>query len=210
MAETTLDWNNGVPAHLDDIIRQQAKRVQRMSRGIAEFDDLVSMVYVYMVRRPEKVAEFWDAEQQDPRSLGKFRTIAYRRMLDYVASERASQTGGVATDQYYYHVTLVENLLPNIFEVQDRTFPTQPETDSGRRGKSSPSEGNNIAAMYADVLAAYNKLNERDQEYVAMRHRDHLTVADMAAVLEVSDTAVRKRYARIIERMLDHMGGEYR
>jgi RNA polymerase sigma-70 factor (ECF subfamily) len=51
------------------------------------------------------------------------------------------------------------------------------------------------------VRRALGLLPERDREVLVLRHLEFLSVADAAAVMRVSEDAVKKRHVRALERL---------
>lgn len=201
-------FDDGIPEHLDKIIRRTAGRVNRSCRHLAEVDDLVAEVYLWMVKHERKVEEYLDPK--DRSKARQFGTICYRRMQEYVARERAARTGGKASDQYYYHAGLVEELLPDVWDVQDRQAPTFNDANpDAKRGRSMPSEGGGRHAMMTDVLAAVQSLPEFEQEYLRMRYsQGGLTLKELAVMWEVSEAQASRRIGRLTDKIIDFLGGE--
>jgi RNA polymerase sigma-70 factor (ECF subfamily) len=57
------------------------------------------------------------------------------------------------------------------------------------------------------LKAALAALSQRDREVLVMRHLEQLTTAEIAAVLEISEPAVKSRLLRALMRMRDQMTG---
>lgn len=203
-------FEQGIPEHLNKIIHRAARRIMVSSRGLVELDDLVAEVYLWMVKHPAKMEGFLDPK--DRGACRVFDKIAYRRMQDYVLRERTAKTGGKASDQYFYHVGMVEELLPDVWNVNDRLFATVDDRATGmKRGRTIPSEGNSRAAMLADVQAAVNRLPEHEQELLRMRFYDGnggMTLRELAAMLDISEAQASRRMSRLVDKVVDHLGGE--
>jgi RNA polymerase sigma-70 factor (ECF subfamily) len=67
----------------------------------------------------------------------------------------------------------------------------------------APSAGLRRQEQQAQVRAALEQLPERDREVLVLRYLEQLSVAEAAAVLEVSDGAVRVRVLRALRRLHD-------
>jgi FixJ family two-component response regulator len=77
------------------------------------------------------------------------------------------------------------------------------------RSPSRPAEGNNRLAMIADIRSSFYSLSEKDQNFLQDFYRDGGITADvMAARLEVTERTVRRRDDRIMEKMVERLGGE--
>lgn len=201
-------FEDGIPEHIDKTIRRTALRVNRSCRHLAEVDDLISEVYLWMVKHERKMQEFLDPK--DRSKSRQFGTICYRRMQEYVARERMARTGGKASDQYYYHAGLVEELLPDVWDIENRQAPTFNDANPDvKRGRSMPSEGGNRHAMMTDVLAAVQSLSEGEQESLRMRYAEGgMTLKELSLVWEISEAQASRRLGRITDKIIDYLGGE--
>lgn len=56
------------------------------------------------------------------------------------------------------------------------------------------------------VKAALAALSPRDREVVVMRHLERLSIAEIAAMLELTEPAVKSRLLRALLRMREHLG----
>lgn len=75
---------------------------------------------------------------------------------------------------------------------------------------SSPSQHLAKSEARALVHAALDRLSERDRELLVLRHLEQLSVREIAAVLGISEGAVRVRHVRALERMRDLLGEDPR
>ncbi len=71
-----------------------------------------------------------------------------------------------------------------------------------------PSAGLRREEQRARVRAALERLPERDREVLVLRHLEQLSTADTAAVLGVSEGAVKMRLLRAVQRLHELLGGE--
>jgi RNA polymerase sigma-70 factor (ECF subfamily) len=69
----------------------------------------------------------------------------------------------------------------------------------GRR--TTPSQAAARAELKVRLQEALNGMDELDREVLALRHFEHLTNAEAARVLGVSETAACNRYVRALERL---------
>jgi hypothetical protein len=134
--------------------RSVARRVQYTARGLMEYDDLVGVGYEWLVRHPDKASEW---SEQGGVGWKMLRTSLYRAMGRAVAKERKRRIGeGAASDQVYYSPSMVEELLPQVWDLSARV--ASPVPDGERRGKQSPSEGGNHQAALADIALALSRM----------------------------------------------------
>ncbi len=68
-------------------------------------------------------------------------------------------------------------------------------------GGSSPSARLRRRDLQARMRAALERLGERDREVLLLRHMEQLSVREIAAVLGISEGAVKVRHVRALERL---------
>ncbi len=67
--------------------------------------------------------------------------------------------------------------------------------------QSSPSDRAVRSELRARVRAALDRLGERDREVLVLRHLEHLSTREIAAVLGIREGAVKTRHLRALERL---------
>ncbi|HKB39485.1 MAG TPA: sigma-70 family RNA polymerase sigma factor [Gemmataceae bacterium] len=73
--------------------------------------------------------------------------------------------------------------------------------------ESSPSARAVREELKARIHAGLAALPVRDREVLAMRHLEHMTMAEIAAVLGISENAVKVRHLRALQRFHQFLGG---
>jgi RNA polymerase sigma-70 factor (ECF subfamily) len=75
---------------------------------------------------------------------------------------------------------------------------------------SGPTPSKQLARkeLQARVEAALNQLTEQDREVVVMRYLEQLTTGEIAAVLEITESAVKSRHFRALERLRGLLGAD--
>ena len=73
---------------------------------------------------------------------------------------------------------------------------------------TSPSHQFLREEMCSRIHAALSKLEERDREVLVLRHLERLSTIEIAAVLKISEGAVRVRHLRAMQRFREVMGRE--
>ena len=71
---------------------------------------------------------------------------------------------------------------------------------------TSPSNHLMRQERYERLKAALAALPQRDREVLVMRHLEQLSTAEIAAMLEISESAVKSRLLRALIRMREQMG----
>ena len=67
--------------------------------------------------------------------------------------------------------------------------------------RTSPSQAAARAELKIRLQEALNRMDELDREVLALRHFEHLSNAETARVLGISETAACNRYVRALERL---------
>lgn len=186
------------------IARQGAMSAYRSGRGIVTADDMVGEANLWLVKHVDKVI-LWRG--QGRHGQNKLRNACRQRCLTIIAQERKRKSGLQPGDIFYYTPAMIRELLPDIWDEDDWT--NSGVSGEEIRSPSRPAEGNNRLAMVADVRSAYYSLSEKDQGFLQDFYRDGgVTLDVMAASLEVSERTVRRRDDRIMEKLVERLGGE--
>jgi RNA polymerase sigma-70 factor (ECF subfamily) len=75
-------------------------------------------------------------------------------------------------------------------------------------GSTNPSRQFRRNELRARVRQAIGKLNEDDRELILLRHLERLRVSEIAAVLRISEAAVKSRLRRALERLHTELGND--
>jgi DNA-directed RNA polymerase specialized sigma24 family protein len=169
-----------------------------------EYNDLVAESNLWIVENYEKV-EQWREEGRHGQN--KLRNACKQKCLSVVARERKRRSNLQPGDVFYYTPQMIREILPNIWDVDDWAS-GETVTTGEVRSPSRPSEGNNRLAMIADVRAAFFNLKNPDQEVLYALFRDNLTFEQAAELFEVTERTVRRREERVLDRMVERLGGE--
>ncbi len=184
---------------------QGARSAARSARGLVSVSDLIGEANLWMVSHMEKVL-LWRDEGRHGQN--KLRNACRQRCLTVVAAERRIHNrtlrGG---DQYYYTPAVIREILPDIFDREDWASSGLAE-EGAVRGPSRPAEGNNRLASICDVRAAFWGLNQRERELLVLLFRDGFDYATVAATEDVHERTVRRREARVLDKLVERLGGE--
>ena len=160
---------------------------------------------MWMLDNTGKMAER-EHEFEDPDRFKRWVAKTLRNTcIDYLA-KMADQAG--ANDRshfYWYTVPELKVLLGYMFDPEAKLNP--PQYDGDDRSKRDPAHGNNWLTTLADVESAYNKLSLEDQNLLALFHKDGRRNKDLAAEWNLTEAQMSGRHTRVVERLLDHLGG---
>lgn len=195
-----MTWD--VPESALKMARSVAKRVAKSHRQIIPEDELVSVNYEWIAGNKRDVLD-WSA---DPDMKNLLYTVMLRNCQQYVLNERTRSSGSVS-DQYFYHLAVLETLLPDVWDVE--SWATGSGSDEQEiRHKSIPSEGGSRMAMLADMSAALRTLSTDEERALQLRYRHGLTLQEIADKDQVSPEAVRKRVVKATVKIIDYLGGD--
>ena len=187
------------------IARQGALSAYRSGRGLVLAEDLIGEANLWMVKHLDKVSHWRD---QGKHGQNKLRNACRQRCLTIIAQERKRKSGLQPGDIFYYTAAMIRELLPDIWDEDDWSN-SGTSTGEEIRSPSRPAEGNNMLAMIADIRSSFYTLSEKDQHFLEDFYRDGGIPSEvMATQLEVSERTVRRRDDRIMEKLVERLGGE--
>ena len=187
------------------IAKQGALSAYRSGRGLVAAEDMIGEGNLWMVKHLDKVVHW---RTQGKHGQNKLRHAVRQRCLTIIAKERRRRSGLQPGDIFYYTPAMIRELLPDIWDEDDWVSGNTNNAEE-IRNPSRPSEGNNRLAMVADVRSSFYTLSKTDQSLLEDFYRDGgVTIDIMAARLEVTERTVRRRDDRIMEKMVERLGGE--
>jgi DNA-directed RNA polymerase specialized sigma24 family protein len=184
---------------------QGAKSAWRSSRNLIEYNDLLGEAHLWLVENYNKVEE-WREEGRHGKN--KIRNACRQKCLSVVARERRKRSNLQPGDVFYYTPQMIREVLPNVWDPDDWQTSQQVMTSESRT-PSRPSEGNNRLAMIVDIRGALFNLPETDQQLLADMYKDGGLPLDVVATQwEVTERTVRRREERVLDKMVERLGGE--
>lgn len=184
---------------------QGAKSAWRSSRNLIDYNDLLGEAHLWLVENYSKLEE-WREEGRHGKN--KIRIACRQKCLSVVARERKRRSGLQHGDAFYYTLQMIREVLPNVWDPDDWQTSQQVLTGDART-PSRPSEGNNRLAMIVDIRGALFNLPEIDQQLLSGMYKDGGTPLDVVATQwEVTERTIRRREERILDKMVERLGGE--
>lgn len=182
-----------------------AGRVSRVNKRYVEHADVLSEMYVWVLKNEKYVREWLEDGQH---GLNKLGVALFRAGHTYTAKERIRITGGKDSDFYYYTPGVLEELLPDLWQYD--AWDNTPAGDSGMpRGKSKPGEGGNRRAMMVDVSYAVGTLPVDDQRLLHERFAPPgCKMGELGRRHGVTEDGMRKKVTRLLGKLVDRLGGE--
>ena len=187
------------------LAKQGAMSAHRSGRGLVDAQDLIGEANLWMVSHIDKVLQW---RSQGRHGQNKLRNACRQRCLTIIAKERRERSGLEAGDVFYYTPAILREVLPDIFDVEDWNN-SSIALSNEVRSPSRPSEGNNRLAIVSDIRSAFYGLPQKDQDFLADMYRDGgLPIDVMAMTWEITERSVKRREERILEKMVERLGGE--
>ena len=187
------------------------RSVYRRFGNWAEFDDLKQAALEYAWKRSDKVAEFMMRDDEIERRRGRaaLSTFLRRAAERYARKEKAKKSGYQATDEYFYKVALVENLIRAVYnndiDMVGQVFDA--ETMNTKRSKRLANEGNDVLAMVADIDRAMRKIDPRMRLILLERYGADLTLSAIAEMHSISQSRVDQIVRAGMKNMIEVLGG---
>lgn len=190
----------------DPLIHGLAVTTHRKYRSVA-VDDLVQCGREWVLGHPKLVATWVEGEDEKAgwaklsKALGRILNAAARREKAYLA-------GYHPDDEAYYNVSLIESILPAVFD--DSVADAPPANERGEeRSVNDPA----ITALWpvhlADVIRAWKKgsLTLDERHVLALRYSDHLPLAGVAHLLQTDIEGVEDLVRSGMGKLIDALGG---
>src|SRR5256885_12085507 len=194
---------------LGDYVKSVAGRVAHRYRGYVEPEDLRQELALWALEHPRAAAEYIaEAEEGDTRRL--MRSL-YNAAESYARGCKAAAEGYAASDEYFYGVAQLRELLPDAFAgVEAWAEMTVDRPEGGGKRSGPANEGNTRLAMLADVSGALKILRAESLERYALLYTkfvDGFTDEMLGQMLYVTTDAARMRVTRALKVMQKILGG---
>jgi RNA polymerase sigma factor (sigma-70 family) len=196
---------------VDEIATIVAYKLSKRFYNFVELDDVKQSINEYCWKRKDKVIEYLLREDTIEKRAGikAFSTFARRAGERYCRKEKARTLGYELGDEYFYRLELIEGLI-KVVGNGDSYLTNQvldPQTH-GVKAKKMPNEGNNLAAMIADVDKAMKKLDPRTHGILNSRFALDMPLTEIATAWEISPQRVEQLIAKGVREIAHYLGGE--
>lgn len=198
----------------DELIQEVYEIAANVSRQVHKrytvyFDaaDVRQELVMWAMKKSQKVEEWLNPEQEPADRKAGIRQLAkamQREADKYCRARKAKASGYEVRDEYFYSTGLVEELIANLNEMENRGS-RQPRVSGGG---GDPATAGNYLASVIDIRSAMEKLDPQDQLMLEMRYQEGQTYSQIAQALELSDTTVHRRVNSALKRIVRHLGGE--
>ena len=207
---TELNRDHPIWDEVNEINISIAWGLSKRYHRFVELADLRQAMNEYAWKRRDKVAQYLIREdpieiKQGYKAFSTFRRRAGER---YARKEKARTLGYELGDEYFYRLDLIENLIK--VAGTDESYLANQVFDPdvhGVKAKKPANEGNNLAAMIADVDRAMKKLDPRMQGILTSRFVNDMPLADIAEAWDISPQRVEQLVIKGIKDIADKLGG---
>lgn len=208
MSDLTKD--HPVWEEINEITSSIAWHLSKRYHRFVELEDIRQAMNEYAWKRKDKVSEYLIREDSVEKKQGykAFHTFIRRAGERYARKEKAKALGYELGDEYFYRLELIENLIK--VAGTDESYLANQVFDPDVHGvkvKRLANEGNNLAAMIADVDRAMKKLDPRMKGILTSRFVNDQPLADIAEAWDISPQRVEQLIAKGIKEIADKLGG---
>lgn len=199
---------------LPNLIKGASHSVARRYRHYTTAADLSQELYIFAFNRAAQLNDELTEAEANGKEEYKWQqrkiSARLRRAAERAArKEKASASGYLAADEYFYDTTQIAQLLPAALQFDAEGALLVEHIDEGPRAPKAPAEGGNLLAMVIDIRAAYEKLELDDQQLLEQRYGAvPMLLKDMAIAWKISDSQVDRRIQSALRRLIDNIGGE--
>lgn len=194
---------------VDTLVAVTSRRVASRYRGFIEADDIAQEMRIWVLTHQDKLAEWLDVEEKEDfkAGVGALRLTLRRIGEQYSRQQKAAMAGYHTTDEYFYEVAVVEDLLPEAFGDQDGWVPAIVQDTSGNHTPRLMNEGNDRWAKVADVSSALRKVSNYDYTILEQHYRFNQTFRAIAEYLECSKSKAQRDCESALGHLVKELGG---
>jgi hypothetical protein len=192
---------------VSDVVAVVAHRLARKYRPWAEADDVRQDLWVWLLSKGKRLNGVVDAATGEDyqRELKFLERNLYRAGDIKCRADKARRSGYKQTDEFFYSQTLIIALIEA--HCNGDHMVSESMSDKVRRTRTL-SEGLEIETMLADFRSALAKL-EPDQRSLLIRlYGENVPSKVIAEERDVTRQAIEQRAARLVDKMIDELGGE--
>lgn len=165
-------------------------------------EDTESALWIWLFENKNTIMKYVHDVESLERKLHSLMTKAANAHL---RKEDAAVYGYSNDDVFNYGTDLVKTLLESVFQHEDWQSFGSPSDGQPKPKVQSNMTGDRLA-MLADVKSAIEKLSDSYRQVLHLYYKGHLTQAEMAGQLGVTEMAVRKRLERAVQAIRKQLG----
>ena len=198
---------------INSTIHGTCSKVHLRFRTYVERDDLMQECWEWCWRRKDKVREYLERDDDVDRKRGEWalRTALIRLATRYARKEKAAASGYELSDEYYYSIEQIKDLLAYYFAGDWSARLRVDDSDERYTKTLDPAEGNNVLAMMSDIDRAYAMLTDDERILLGLLFKEpthtHRGIAKMLGE-GVPHITVQRKEQRALDKMQHYLGGD--
>ena len=192
---------------IDTSVSITAYRLSRKHRGWAESEDVRQDLWVWLLSKRKRLSPLLETETREDykRELKYLERNMYKAGDIMCRTDKAKRSGYRSSDEYFYSSTLIIALLQAHCNNDEMVVDHSSERIKRTR---TLGEGMEIEAMLADLRDALDTLEPEQQSLVIRLHGEGVSSKVIAEEREVTRQAVEARASRVLDKLIDSLGGE--
>lgn len=197
----------------ETLVEEWLPTITGMAAGLARAfptshrDDLSQEMLLWLITHKVRIGQWRNDLVDEP---GAMERMVGRSLLNHGLAwchkEKATADGYDIEDLFFYSKATLRELLDVVWDF-DSWLEVSPE-EHVTTTRSDPATGGNRLALIIDVTRGLDRLSAADTTVLSAVHRDRMAWDELAAFLDTTTDAVRKRYQRAVGRLQGHLGGE--
>lgn len=196
----------------NEICATVARQVHRKYAVYFDVADVQQELMLWCLNKQDKVCDWLDVDNVKEASERKIGIKMLAKSLNreaerYCRSRKAKSVGYETRDEAFYTMGMLEELISHMDELENMST-QQAGNVRVSNGGSDPATGNNYLASVLDVRSALAKLDPIDAMLVDMKYKESMTLAQIANVVELSDSTISRRIHRALRQMVKELGGD--
>lgn len=186
-------------------VNYAASQVLRKYKRYVELDDLIQVGLLWVTEHPTYIESL--EEVSEKLAQWRLQQRVTSPMVSYARAEKRQRLGYEATDEAFYSLNQLAEILPAVFE----NDPEPPRSASNEiRSPGDPAEGGNWLASWLDVKHAWGmaELTGRERSTLLALYGEGESQASLADLLGVTAQAVQQTNTRALRKLQRVLGGE--
>lgn len=195
-----IDLNS--PA-LVSLVQQVARSVSDNYPSYVSLDDTEQAIWLFVLQKRGSLERLLKQESWEAKLRATMTRVAHTHCL----KEEGAVNGYSSEDTFDYSIDVIKVLLPDVFDHEDwQSFATFGDGQPKSKGQANMT--GDRTAMLVDVSKALKALPEEQYNTLVWAYKYHWTHHDLAAELDISSEAARKRVERALGALQRTLGGK--
>ena len=194
----------------NEIAAVSARQVHRRYAVYFDASDVQQELLEWCIKHERKVKEWLNPELELADRKANIKQLAKsltREADKYCRSRKAKSSGYETRDEVFYTTSMLEELIAHMDELENMSASASGNVRVSNGG-SDPATANNYLASIIDVRNALAKLDPVDAMLIDMKFKEGLTLGQIAALIELSDTTISRRIHNALRKMATFLGGD--